>query len=87
VTTQEIRKVLRKARRESQAVTTQEIQKVLRKAPQGSRALRGLILTRTPSDEAPIDFGLDEYDGEEWQRVRGLLTTPFHTVTLRHTAD
>jgi len=25
----------------------------------------------------PVDFGLAEYDGEEWQRVRGLLTTPF----------
>jgi sterol desaturase/sphingolipid hydroxylase (fatty acid hydroxylase superfamily) len=28
-------------------------------------------------DRRPVDFGLSEYDSEEWQRVRGLLTTPF----------
>jgi sterol desaturase/sphingolipid hydroxylase (fatty acid hydroxylase superfamily) len=28
-------------------------------------------------DGRPVDFGLDEYDGEEWQRVSGLLTNPF----------
>lgn len=28
----------------------------------------------------PVDFGLDEYDGEEWQRVSRLLTTPFQTA-------
>jgi len=38
-------------------------------------------------DGRPVNFGLDEYDGEEWQRVSGLLTTPFQTVTPRHTAD
>jgi sterol desaturase/sphingolipid hydroxylase (fatty acid hydroxylase superfamily) len=32
---------------------------------------------RLRKDGLPVDFGLDEYDGEEWQRVRGLLTTPF----------
>jgi sterol desaturase/sphingolipid hydroxylase (fatty acid hydroxylase superfamily) len=25
----------------------------------------------------PVDFGLDEFDGEQWQRLTGLLTTPF----------
>jgi sterol desaturase/sphingolipid hydroxylase (fatty acid hydroxylase superfamily) len=35
----------------------------------------------------PVHFGLDEYDDEEWQRVSGLLTTPFQTITPRHTAD
>lgn len=25
----------------------------------------------------PVNFGLDEYDGEEWQQVTGLLTMPF----------
>jgi sterol desaturase/sphingolipid hydroxylase (fatty acid hydroxylase superfamily) len=34
---------------------------------------------RLRKDGRPIDFGLDEYDGEEWQRVSGLLTTPFQT--------
>jgi sterol desaturase/sphingolipid hydroxylase (fatty acid hydroxylase superfamily) len=42
---------------------------------------------RLRNDGRPVDFGLDEYDGEEWQRVSGLLTTPFQTVTPRHTAD
>ena len=28
-------------------------------------------------DRRPVDFGLSEYDSEEWQRVSGLLTTPF----------
>ncbi len=28
-------------------------------------------------DGRPVDFGLDEYDSEEWQRVKGLLTNPF----------
>src|SRR5262245_13019394 len=28
----------------------------------------------------PVDFGLDEYDTEEWQQVSGLLTTPFITI-------
>jgi len=32
---------------------------------------------RLRKDGRPVDFGLAEYDGEEWQRVRGLLTTPF----------
>jgi len=32
---------------------------------------------RLRKDGRPVDFGLDEYDGKEWQRVRGLLTTPF----------
>jgi sterol desaturase/sphingolipid hydroxylase (fatty acid hydroxylase superfamily) len=27
-----------------------------------------------------VDFGLDEFDGEQWQRMRGLLTTPFISV-------
>src|SRR5262245_61411264 len=32
---------------------------------------------RLRKDGRPVDFGLAEYDGEEWQRVRGLLATPF----------
>jgi sterol desaturase/sphingolipid hydroxylase (fatty acid hydroxylase superfamily) len=32
---------------------------------------------RFRQDARPVDFGLDEYDSEEWQRVSGLLTTPF----------
>ncbi|HEY6400685.1 MAG TPA: sterol desaturase family protein [Blastocatellia bacterium] len=28
-------------------------------------------------DGRSVNFGLDEYDSEEWQQVRGLLTTPF----------
>jgi sterol desaturase/sphingolipid hydroxylase (fatty acid hydroxylase superfamily) len=28
----------------------------------------------------PVDFGLDQYDSEEWQRVSRLLTTPFQTT-------
>ena len=28
----------------------------------------------------PVDFGLDEYEGEEWQRMSGLLTAPFLSV-------
>ncbi len=28
----------------------------------------------------PVDFGLDEFDGEQWQRMRGLLTAPFISV-------
>jgi sterol desaturase/sphingolipid hydroxylase (fatty acid hydroxylase superfamily) len=32
---------------------------------------------RLREDGRPVHFGLDEYDGEEWQRVSGLLTTPF----------
>ncbi|MBO0726082.1 MAG: sterol desaturase family protein [Blastocatellia bacterium] len=35
---------------------------------------------RLRQDGRPVNFGLDEYDGEEWQRVRGLLTTPFQTA-------
>jgi sterol desaturase/sphingolipid hydroxylase (fatty acid hydroxylase superfamily) len=42
---------------------------------------------RLRKDGRPVHFGLDEYDGEEWQRVRGLLTTPFQTITLRGAAD
>jgi sterol desaturase/sphingolipid hydroxylase (fatty acid hydroxylase superfamily) len=42
---------------------------------------------RLREDGRPVHFGLDEYDGEEWQRVSGLLTTPFQTVTLRGPAD
>ena len=34
---------------------------------------------RLRKDGRPVDFGLDEYDGDEWQRVSGLLTTPFQT--------
>lgn len=32
---------------------------------------------RLRKDGRPVDFGLSEYDSEEWQRVKGLLTTPF----------
>lgn len=32
---------------------------------------------RLRKDGRPVDFGLAEYDDEEWQRVRGLLSTPF----------
>lgn len=35
---------------------------------------------RLRKDGRPVNFGLDEYDNEEWQRVKGLLTTPFQTV-------
>ncbi|HKQ75732.1 MAG TPA: sterol desaturase family protein, partial [Blastocatellia bacterium] len=31
-------------------------------------------------DGRPVDFGLAEYDGEEWQRVSGLLTTPLDII-------
>jgi len=31
-------------------------------------------------DGRPVDFGLAEFDSEEWQRVSGLLTTPFQIV-------
>jgi sterol desaturase/sphingolipid hydroxylase (fatty acid hydroxylase superfamily) len=34
---------------------------------------------RLREDGRPVDFGLDEYDDEEWQRVSGLLTTPFQS--------
>jgi sterol desaturase/sphingolipid hydroxylase (fatty acid hydroxylase superfamily) len=32
------------------------------------------------TNEPPVDFGLSEYDGEEWQRMSGLLTMPFISV-------
>ena len=32
---------------------------------------------RLRKDGRPVDFGLAEYDGEAWQRVSGLLITPF----------
>jgi sterol desaturase/sphingolipid hydroxylase (fatty acid hydroxylase superfamily) len=35
---------------------------------------------RLRKDGRPVDFGLDEYDNEEWQRVSGLLTTPFQAA-------
>src|SRR5215467_5620740 len=35
---------------------------------------------RLRQDDHPVNFGLDEYDGEEWQRVSRLLTTPFQTA-------
>ncbi|MCI0663544.1 MAG: sterol desaturase family protein [Acidobacteria bacterium] len=35
---------------------------------------------RLRKDGRPVDFGLDEYDGEEWQRVSRLLTTPFQAA-------
>jgi sterol desaturase/sphingolipid hydroxylase (fatty acid hydroxylase superfamily) len=35
---------------------------------------------RLRKDGRPVDFGLDEYDGQKWQQVRGLLTTPFQTA-------
>jgi sterol desaturase/sphingolipid hydroxylase (fatty acid hydroxylase superfamily) len=35
---------------------------------------------RLRKDYRPVNFGLDEYDAEEWQRVRGLLTTPFQPI-------
>jgi sterol desaturase/sphingolipid hydroxylase (fatty acid hydroxylase superfamily) len=35
---------------------------------------------RLRKDGRPVDFGLDEYEGEEWQRMSGLLTTPFLSV-------
>jgi len=34
---------------------------------------------RLRKDGRPVDFGLAEYDNEEWQRVSGLLATPFQT--------
>jgi sterol desaturase/sphingolipid hydroxylase (fatty acid hydroxylase superfamily) len=35
---------------------------------------------RLRKDGRPVNFGLDEYDSEEWQRVSGLLTTPFQSA-------
>jgi sterol desaturase/sphingolipid hydroxylase (fatty acid hydroxylase superfamily) len=35
---------------------------------------------RLRRDGRPVDFGLDEYDSEEWQRVSKLLTTPFQAA-------
>jgi sterol desaturase/sphingolipid hydroxylase (fatty acid hydroxylase superfamily) len=32
---------------------------------------------RQRADPQGITFGLEGYDGEEWQSVRGLLRTPF----------
>jgi len=32
---------------------------------------------RLRRDGRPISVGLDEYDGEEWQRITGMLVTPF----------
>ncbi|HEX5081082.1 MAG TPA: sterol desaturase family protein [Blastocatellia bacterium] len=32
-------------------------------------------------DGRPVNFGLDQYDGEEWQRVSRLLTTPFQAAS------
>jgi len=32
---------------------------------------------RLRRDGRPVSFGLDEYDGEEWQRITGMLVTPF----------
>jgi sterol desaturase/sphingolipid hydroxylase (fatty acid hydroxylase superfamily) len=32
---------------------------------------------RLRQDGRPVDFGLAEYDREQWQRMSGLLTTPF----------
>jgi len=42
---------------------------------------------RLRKDGRPVHFGLDEYDAEELQRVRGLMTTPFQTITPRGGAD
>lgn len=33
-------------------------------------------------DGRPVDFGLAEYDNEEWQRVSGLLKTPFQITPV-----
>jgi sterol desaturase/sphingolipid hydroxylase (fatty acid hydroxylase superfamily) len=35
---------------------------------------------RLRDDRRSVDFGLDEYDGEEWQRVSGLLSTPLDII-------
>ncbi len=32
---------------------------------------------RLRRDARPVNFGLDEYDGEEWQRLSGLMLMPF----------
>lgn len=32
---------------------------------------------RLRRDGQAVNFGLDEYDGEQWQRIAGLLITPF----------
>jgi sterol desaturase/sphingolipid hydroxylase (fatty acid hydroxylase superfamily) len=32
---------------------------------------------RLRRDGRPVDFGLDEFDGEEWQRLSGLMVMPF----------
>jgi sterol desaturase/sphingolipid hydroxylase (fatty acid hydroxylase superfamily) len=38
---------------------------------------------RLRKDGRPVDFGLAEYDSEEWQRVKGLLTSPFQ-IAMRN---
>src|SRR5215510_4244780 len=35
---------------------------------------------RLRKDGRPVEFGLSEYDSEDWQRVSGLLTTPYEVV-------
>lgn len=45
------------------------------------------VTFRLREEGRPVHFGLDEYDGKEWQRVSGLLSTPFQTVTLRGATD
>jgi len=32
---------------------------------------------RLRRDGRPVNFGLDEYDGEEWQRLSGMMVMPF----------
>jgi len=38
---------------------------------------------RLRRDGRPVNFGLDEYEGEEWQRITGMLVTPFAPVERR----
>jgi sterol desaturase/sphingolipid hydroxylase (fatty acid hydroxylase superfamily) len=38
---------------------------------------------RLRKDGRPVAFGLDEYDGEQWQRMRGLLAIPFAAASYR----
>jgi sterol desaturase/sphingolipid hydroxylase (fatty acid hydroxylase superfamily) len=39
---------------------------------------------RLRRDGRPVSFGLDEYDAEEWQRIKGMLITPFVSGENRH---
>lgn len=39
---------------------------------------------RLRRDGQPVNFGLDEYDGEEWQRITGMLGAPYRQRDFRY---